>query len=144
MDESKKQMDCWEKKVSFYQFESVQETFYDKKGKKKFYTRIARRDYSDQTVRSVYQRLQNYARSYLLHQYHTLLNKVYWQRYLEEADSAVIWMDYFQNIKLTEKNQVQSAHFSGKQQTLHDSLIQNKGHHHYMYHLSNDIIMIAL
>ena len=138
MDKSKKQMDCWEKKVSFYQFESVQETYYDKKRKKKFYTRIARRDYSDQTVRSVYQRLQNCARSYLLHRYHTLLNKVYWQRYLEEANSAVIWMDYSQNIKLTEKNQVQSAHFSGKQQTLHDSLIQNKGHHHYVYHLSND------
>ena len=138
MDESKKQMDCWEKKVSFYQFESVQETYYDKKRKKKFYTRIARRDYSDQTVRSVYQRLQNCARSYLLHRYHTLLDKVYWQRYLEEANSAVIWMDYSQNIKLTEKNQVQSAHFSGKQQTLHDSLIQNKGHHHYVYHLSND------
>ena len=138
IDEPKKQMDCWEKKVSFYQFESVQETYYDKKRKKKFYTRIARRDYSDQTVRSVYQRLQNCARSYLLHRYHTLLNKVYWQRYLEEANSAVIWMDYSQNIKLTEKNQVQSAHFSGKQQTLHDSLIQNKGHHHYVYHLSND------
>ena len=47
-------------------------------------------------------------------------------------------MDYFQNIKLTEKNQVQSAHFSGKQQTLHDSLMQNKGHHDYVHHLSND------
>ena len=93
MDESKKQMDCWEKKVSFYQFESVQETYYNKKGEKKLYTRIARRNYSDQTVRSVYQRLQKCTRSCLLHQYHTLLDKVYWQRYLEEASSAVIWMD---------------------------------------------------
>ena len=47
-------------------------------------------------------------------------------------------MDYSHNIKLTEKNQVQSAHFSGKQQTFHDSLIQNKGHHHYVYHFSNN------
>ena len=31
-----------------------------------------------------------------------------------------------------------SAHFSGKQQILHDSLIQNKGHHHYVHHLSNN------
>ena len=93
MDKSKKQMDCWEKKVSFYQFESVQETYYNKKGEKKLYTRIARRNYRDQTVRSVYQCLQKCTRSCLLHQYQTLLDKVYWQRYLEEASSAVIWMD---------------------------------------------------
>ena len=138
MDESKKQIDCWENKVSFYRFEFVQETYYNKKGEKKFYIRIARRDYSAQTVRSVYQRLQNCAKSCLLQRYDTLLDKVFWQRYLEEANSAVIWMDYSQNIKLTEKNQVKSAHFSGKKQTLHDPLIQNKGHHHYVYHLSND------
>ena len=36
MDESKKQMDCWEKKVSFYQFESVQETYYNKNERRNF------------------------------------------------------------------------------------------------------------
>ena len=39
----------------------------------------------------------------------------------------MVWMDYSQNVKLTEKNQAQSAHFSGRQQTLHDSLIQFPG-----------------
>ena len=86
----------------------------------------------------MYQRPENCAKSCLLHRYDTLLDKVFWQRYLEEANSAVISIDYSQNIKLTEKNQVKSGHFSGKKQTLHDSLIQNKGHHHYVYHLSND------
>ena len=47
-------------------------------------------------------------------------------------------MDYSQNIKLVEKDQVQSAHFSGKQQTLHDTLISYKGTNQYVYHLSND------
>ena len=44
------------------------------------------------------------------------------------------------NIKLTEKNQVQSAHFSGRQQTLHDSLIQHPdASHTFIYHhLSDD------
>ena len=50
IDESKKQMDCWDKKVSFYQFESVQETYCNKIREKRFCTRIARGDYSDQTV----------------------------------------------------------------------------------------------
>ena len=50
----------------------------------------------------------------------------------------MLWLDYSQNIKLTEKNQVQSAHFLGKQQTLHDSLLFHKHKNQYIYHLSND------
>ena len=59
--------------------------------------------------------------------------------FLMKQTNPVTWMDYSVNIKLTEKQQAQSAHFSGKQQTLHDSLIQypNK-HFHYIYHISND------
>ena len=49
-----------------------------------------------------------------------------------------MWMDYSQNIKLTEKRQAQSAHFSGKQQTLHDSLILHDNTYTYIYHLSDD------
>ena len=49
-------------------------------------------------------------------------------------------MDYSMNIKLTEKNQVQSAHFSGKQQTLHDTLVRYPGsdQYQYLYHVSDD------
>ena len=47
-------------------------------------------------------------------------------------------MDYSQNIKLVEKKQVQRAHFSGHQHTLHDSLIQNGNEYMYIYHISDD------
>ena len=138
IDESGKDMDCWGRKVSYYQFETVDESYYNKSGEKKFYKRTARKDYKDVTLRSVYKLLQEGARDYLLHRYHTLLDKVYWQRFLAETQSAIVWMDYSQNIKLVEKNQTQSAHFSGKQQTLHDLLIAHNGHNVYVYHLSDD------
>ena len=137
-DESTKEMECWEKRVSYYQFGTVQETYYNIEGEKKHYDRTARIDYKDKDLRSVYNLFQESARDYLLHRYHTLLDKVHWERYLNETDSAVIWMDYSQNIKLVEKNQSQSAHFSGKQQTLHDTLIVHKGVKKYIYHLSDD------
>ena len=140
MDESRsdKYVDIWRKKVSFYQFETVEESYYNKAGEKKFYKRTACKDYTDQTIHHVYQIFQDCARTYLLHRNHTLLDKVYWNQYLEQTDAAVVWMDYSQNIKLTEKNQAQSAHFSGKQQTLHDSLINYQGCNLYAYHLSDD------
>ena len=139
LDESEqfKEKDFWLKKISYYQFEQVEEKYYNLEGILKFYSRTGRKDYKDVTVKDVYSLLLVSARSYLLHRYHTLLDKVYWQRYLDETDSAVVWMDYSQNIKLTEKNQVQSAHFSGKQQTLHDILISNNGINTYMYHDTN-------
>ena len=137
LDESEKKLDCWQKKVSYYQFETVLESYYNK-GNKNFYSRTARKDYKDQTVQIVYKLLQDGARSYLLHRYHTLLDKVYWQRFQQETNAAIVWLDYSQNIKLTEKNQTQSAHFSGKQQTLHDTLIHHNGVNRYIYHLSDD------
>ena len=39
--------DIWNKKVSYYQFQSVRETYYTKEGVQKFYTRTARKDYRD-------------------------------------------------------------------------------------------------
>ena len=36
-----------------------------------------------------------------------------------------MWLDYSQNINLTEKFQVQSAHYSGKQQTLHNTVLHS-------------------
>ena len=33
-------------------------------------------------------------------------------------------LDYLQNIELKEKNQVQSAHYCGKQQSLHNTILQ--------------------
>ena len=124
--------------MSYYQFLTVEEFYYNKAGEKKLCQRTARKDFKDQPLRSVYKLFQDTARPYLIHRYHTLSDKLYWQQYLDETDSAVVWMDYSQNIKLVEKDQVQSAHFSGKQQTLHDTLIVCNGKNKYVYHLSDD------
>ena len=83
--------------------------------------------------------LMDSAREYLLHRYHVILDKVYWDRFVHETMLPVVWMDYSVNIKLTEKNQAQSSHYSGRQQTCHDTLVQYPGKQYkYIYHLSND------
>ena len=133
-----KYSEVWEKKVSYYQFLTVEVSYWNKEGVKKFYTRTARKDYTDVPLKDVYKVFQESARSYLVHRYHTLLDKVYWQQYIDENSGAIVWMDYSQNVNLTEKNQTQSAHFSGQQQTLHDTLILLDGKHQYIYHLSDD------
>ena len=54
--------------------------------------------------------------------------------------NIVIWMDYSQNIAFTPKFEVQSSHFSGKQHTLHCTIIKDPkdGKVRYLYHLSED------
>lgn len=55
-------------------------------------------------------------------------DKVYWKKmFLKNTQHHTLWLDYSQNIAFKEKRQVQSAHFSGKQQTLHNTIIQTPG-----------------
>ena len=60
-------------------------------------------------------------KSFLVKQHHTL------------------WLDYSQNIAFNKKKQVQSAHFSGRHHTLHNTIIQGPDAKIlYVYHLSDD------
>ena len=139
MNDSESDEINWDKRVSYYQFQSVIEKYKDLQGTEKFYKTIARVDVQDVSLRDVYQLLMDCSKDYLLHRYRTLLDKVFWAKYLCSVNQPIMWMDYSMNVKLTEKNQVQSAHFSGCQQTLHDSLIQHTdGTYTYIYHLSDD------
>ena len=52
---------------------------------------------------------------------------VYRERYLRETTDYVIWFDFSMNINLVLKKETQSAHYSGKQQTLHNPLIRKPG-----------------
>ena len=124
----------WKKRVSYYKFETKIETYFNKKGEKNEYSRTTRNDYKDVELKEVYQC------QYLLHRYHTLVDKIYWGKFLDETDEHIVWLDYSMNIKLTEKNQIQSAHYSGKQQTLHDVLIRQPSTNvnKYVYRLSDD------
>ena len=116
--------DLWNKVISYNIFEKVEEIYYGKHGNKKFYQLVARVD-KRAPLNEVYDLLQSVARDYLKHRYHVSCDNVYWKRFLEQTDNCVVWLDYSQNIKLTPKTEAQSAHFSGKQQTLHDSLIRD-------------------
>ena len=131
----------WGKKVSYYQFEKVPEVYFDKEGKKKVYHRTTHQDHTSSLL-DVYKLLQQEAKPYLTHRFNALCNKVYWERYLQETTDYVIWLDFSMNINLVPKKETQSAHYSGKQQTLHDLLIRKPGSdvYTYVYHLSDDTI----
>ena len=91
----------WNKPISYYEFVHVIEMYYNKQGGE--YKRTMRNDVNDVKLKDVYEKLQEGAREYLVHQHHILLDKVYWSRFLDETDLYVTWVDYSQNIKLTEK-----------------------------------------
>ena len=122
----------WNKHTSYYQFEPVVETFYNKEREKNI---------TNVNLRDLYMKLQEKARVYLLHHYHILIDQVYWTRFLADSEFHITWMDYSMNIKMIEKNQVQSAHFSGKQKTLHDTLKRSSNTDDkflYLYYISDD------
>ena len=71
----------------------MKESYNTREGEGKFYDRIAQKDHKDKTLKGIYKLLQKSALSYLLHHYQKLLDKVYWQQYLNETDAGVVWMD---------------------------------------------------
>ena len=55
----------------------------------------------------------------------------------ENYSGKFIELDFTQNLSFRPKDEVQSAHFSGKQFTLHCAIVEpNKNRYHY--HFSND------
>ena len=87
---------------------------------------------------------------YLLHRRSVSWDAYHWQKFLDLTPYPVLWMDFSQNIKLVSKKEAQSARYSGKQHTLHDTLIQypesdtpgsdkiSKKKYTYLYHISDD------
>ena len=81
------------------------------------------------------------AENYLSHRFCVSSDKVFWPIFRKECPYTILHVDYSENIKLTPKNEVQHAHFSGRQHTLHCSVLYKsnvKGDHEFLYHLSND------
>ena len=116
------------------------EEYFNKSGEKKSYERITRVDYHNVPLIELYEILLGMGRGYLKHRHSVATDKVYWQKFLEQTDKHVIWMDYSQNINLTPKYEVQSAHFSGRQHTLHDALIRSPASKEfkYVYYIGDD------
>ena len=125
------------KSVNYYVFETVLET-YVKQGKTRSYTRTTRVD-KNKAVSDLYSHFISNGERYLYHRrvvdnINSKLPKIrvsFPGKYLE--------MDPSQNISLKTKNEVQTAHFSGKQQSLHCSiLIDENDALSYVHHLCDD------
>ena len=91
-------------------------------------------------IQNIISQLQSVAMHYLIHRFFIINDFIYWRRFLSETEHDTLWFDYSQNINFTEKRQVQSAHFSGRQHTLHSTVLQapKNGKHTYIYQLSDD------
>ena len=94
-------------------------------------TRVDKKD----TLFGIVDQLQLLAQKYLVHRF-MVSNDTYWKNFIQNSPFDVVWLDYSQNINLTEKFQVQSADYSEKQQTLHNTVLYSPNNKttKYIYH----------
>ena len=114
-------------KESYYVFERVDTHYFNSNGKKVMYKCTARVDKKNTSKKhckdvAACSKVIS-ASSFLHHRYYICNDMHYWKKFLENMQYYTIWMDYYQKIKFAEGKQVQSAHFSGKQHTLHNTVI---------------------
>ena len=105
-------------------FETVETRYYNKSGKLVSYMRTVWVDKHD-SIKTIINKLQVLAEKYLLHRFFVVNDKVYWKKFLQATQYYTLWLDCSQNIAFTEKKQVQSAHVSGRQHRLHNTVIQS-------------------
>ena len=125
-----------DKICKYYTYERKTESYEGKEGKEVKYTRPARVDKKDEVSVLVATLIQNSER-YLKHRsYADNVNSVLPMKRIGYKGKFVE-LDFSENLALRPKHEVQSAHFSGRQHSLHCSIVQ-PGEIKYHYHLSND------
>ena len=120
----------------YYEYKRIKEKYYGKDGKEVEYTRTARVDLTAPVCQLV-EKLRCNGKVYLKHRSYIdncsnvlpLLQEAYSGKYVE--------LDFSQNLSLRPKDEVQSAHFSGKQFTLHCAIVEPVKYR-YHYHISDD------
>ena len=126
------------KLYTYVEFKTVFEKFYNKKGQLCEYKCCARTE-EKATLEGMQVKLISMAENYLSHHFGVSSDKVFWPIFRKECPYTILHVDYSENIKLTPKNEVQHAHFSRRQHTLHCSVLYKsnvKGDHEFL--LSND------
>ena len=88
-------------------------------------------------VKEVAKTLIEQGGSYLRHQLHVANIKNTLPLIRESFNGKYIEMDFSENIAIKPKFEVHDAHFSGKQYSLHCSILE-PGTQNYFYHLSGD------
>ena len=121
--------------IKYYIFGPKTESYF-KDGKEVQYKRTARTDKKDK-VSAIALELISIKDSYLKHRSHVdNINRVF--PIVKEAfQGAYIELDFSENIAIKPKFEVQEAQFSGKQYSLHCSIVE-PGINKYVYHLCDD------
>ena len=123
------------KEISYYIFEIKTESF-TKNGKITEYSRAARVDKKEK-VCEIVKKLLDRGESYLRHRSHLDNIAAVLPMIRESFSGKYIELDFSENLALKPKHEVQDAHFSGKQYSLHCSIVE-PGENKYVYHLSDD------
>ena len=125
------------KRVSYYTFEKVETTSYNKLGMETHFSRTAGVD-KKAIISELYKLLMDIAQDYIIHRYFVTSGLALWHKFTEVYSKGIMTIDYSKNIQFKAKHEAQSKHFSGRQQTLHCCVIEKNGEHEYIYHLSDD------
>ena len=123
-----------EKLYAYVQFQPTKTRFFNTQGKPVEYTRCARTELKA-LLNDMQRLLIEGGIGYLQHCFFVSLDKAFWLRFKSECLCPIIHIDYSENIQLTPKNEVQSAHYSGRQHTLHCSVLFNNnepGDHEFL------------
>ena len=64
------------------------------------------------------------ARPYILHRYMVVLDKTFWNKFNASCKQSMLVLDNSKNIKLVPK----ASHFSGRQHSLHCTVLQQPDH----------------
>ena len=123
----------------YYVFEKVLTFYHNKDGRKINYERTTRVD-KEATLDELYRMLKDVAVNYLLHRHSVVADRVFWSHMHEILTQPYIHLDYSENIGLKPKHEVQAMHFSGKEQTLHCTVLKCPDENKFIYHLSDDTI----
>ena len=125
-----------ENQLYYYVYERKIEYYKGKDDKDVQYTRTARVDKKDK-VSAIVGKLVQISQRYLKHRsYVDNLSRVL-PMIKDGFSGKYIELDFSENLALRPKHEVQSAHFSGKQHTLHCAIFQ-PGETKFHYHISDD------
>ena len=110
---------------------------YLRDGKTIKYTRTARRD-TTEPLSEIVKLMVKSGPEYLKHRsYVENISTVVIPVMKNSFTGHFIELDFSENLAITPKHEVQDAHFSGKQYSLHCAIVES-GETKYIYHLSDD------
>ena len=120
----------------YYEYKRIEESDIGKSGKKMEYTRTARVDLCEYVCQLV-DKLRGLSEKYLKHRTYVDNCTTVFPFLKESYSSKFIELGFSQNLSLRPKDEVQSAHFSGKQFILHCAIVEPV-QYRYHYHISDN------